>query len=116
MGADSSLAVFGGGGGVGHMVVQFAKAMGYKVIGIDLGDEKKDTALHAGADDFVDVSKVEDVGAAVKKLTADGLGAHACVVAAGNPKAYSTAPSVLRPLGTLIALGLREWIHVLSDE
>lgn len=105
---DRRLAVFGAGGGVGHMVVQFATAMGFKVIGIDLGDDKSATAKEAGAKEFVDVSKVDDVGAAVKKLTEDGMGAHACVVAAGNPKAYATAPAVLRPLGQIIAVGLRK--------
>lgn len=90
------------------MIVQFAAAMGINVIGIDVGDEKRDTALHAGAKHFIDVTKVKDVGAAVKELTADKLGAHATIVAAGNGKAYEAAPSTLRLLGTVVAVGLRE--------
>lgn len=90
------------------MVVQFATAMGHNVIGIDVGEEKRAVATEAGAKHFIDVTKTEDVGAAVKKLTPDGKGAHACIVAAGNAKAYVVAPTVLRNLGLLVALGHRE--------
>lgn len=60
------------------MVVQFAKARGYKVIGIDVGPEKKSMATDAGADAYIDALavKAEDVPAEVQKLT-NGLGAHA---------------------------------------
>lgn len=33
--------MIGAGGGVGHMGVQFAKAMGLRVIGVDSGEDKK---------------------------------------------------------------------------
>ncbi|BEJ10622.1 hypothetical protein CspHIS471_0100440 [Cutaneotrichosporon sp. HIS471] len=104
----NTVVVFGAGGGVGHMVTQFCKADGFNVIGIDVGDEKRKVAEHAGAAHFLDVTKIadKDLPAEVRKLTPDGLGAHAVIVAAGNPKAYSNAPGLLRPLGVIVAVGI----------
>lgn len=106
--AGDTVVVFGAGGGVGHMVTQFCKAMGYNVIGVDVGDSKRETAIHAGASHFLDVTKVNaaDMPAEVRKISPDGMGAHACIVAAGNGKAYEAAPGLLRPCGILVAVGL----------
>lgn len=40
----------GAGGGVGHMAVQYARAMGLRVIAIDTGDSKKEMCLRLGAE------------------------------------------------------------------
>lgn len=106
--AGDTVCVFGAGGGVGHMVTQFCKANGYNVIGIDVGDEKRDTALKAGASHFLDVTKIDaaSLPAEVRKISPDGMGAHAAIVAAGNGKAYEAAPGLLRPCGVLVAVGL----------
>lgn len=48
----------GAGGGLGHFAVQYAKAMGMRVIGIDGGDEKKELATRLGAEHFIDFTKV----------------------------------------------------------
>lgn len=48
----------GAGGGLGHLAVQYAKAMGMRVIGIDGGDEKRDLCLKLGAEHFIDFTKV----------------------------------------------------------
>lgn len=48
----------GGGGGLGHMAVQYAKAMGMKVIAIDAGDAKKELCERLGAELFIDFTKV----------------------------------------------------------
>lgn len=106
--SGDTVCVFGAGGGVGHMVTQFCKAQGYNVIGIDVGDDKNKTATEAGAAHFIDVTKVDakDLPAAVRKISPDGLGAHAVIVAAGNGKAYENAPGLLRPCGVLVAVGL----------
>lgn len=99
------LAVFGAGGGVGHMVVQFAHAQGFKVIGIDVGEDKAKVVKEAGGDHFVDATNPNAIEE-VKKLTGDGLGTHAVIVTAGNGKAYAAAPYVLRPLGVQVTVGL----------
>jgi propanol-preferring alcohol dehydrogenase len=48
----------GAGGGLGHFAVQYAKAMGMRIIGIDGGDEKKELSLRLGAEHYIDFTKV----------------------------------------------------------
>jgi propanol-preferring alcohol dehydrogenase len=44
----------GAGGGLGHFAVQYAKAMGMRVIAVDGGDEKRDLCKKLGAEAFID--------------------------------------------------------------
>lgn len=48
----------GAGGGLGHFAVQYAKAMGIRVIAIDGGDEKRELCRKLGAEEFIDFTKV----------------------------------------------------------
>jgi alcohol dehydrogenase, propanol-preferring len=99
-------AVFlGAGGGVGHMGVQLAKAMGFRVIGIDGGDEKHQLCEKLGCEAFIDFTKVEDVATEVMRIT--GRGAHGVFVTAGSPAAYMSAPGMLGIGGKLMCIGLR---------
>lgn len=95
----------GGGGGVGHMGVQYAKALGLRVIAIDTGDEKRAMCMRLGAEHFVDFMTSGDVVAEVKKLTG-GVGAHAVVVTGGTPGAYKGAADFLRKGGVQVCIGL----------
>ncbi len=51
------VAVIGAAGGLGHYAVQVAKAFGYKVVGVDVGQEKMDFVKSLGADYAVDASE-----------------------------------------------------------
>ena len=51
----------GSGGGLGHFAIQYAKAMGMRIIGIDGGDEKKELSLRLGAEHYIDFTKVRAV-------------------------------------------------------
>jgi len=98
-------AVFpGAGGGVGHMGVQLAKAMGFRVIGVDGGDEKRALCEKLGCEAFVDFTKVKDVTAEIMKIT--GSGAQGVFVTAGNATAYASAPGMLGIGGKLMCIGL----------
>lgn len=55
-------------GGLGHLGVQYARALGYRVVAIARGSEKAELAAKLGADIYID-SAAEDPGAA---LTARG--------------------------------------------
>ncbi|KAG2213946.1 hypothetical protein INT47_001215 [Mucor saturninus] len=46
-------------GGLGHFAVQFAKALGAKVIGISHNESKRDIALELGCDDYISVNDKE---------------------------------------------------------
>lgn len=49
--------IVGAAGGLGHLAVQYARAMGYRVIGADVGDKKMDYLRSLGVELAVDVSK-----------------------------------------------------------
>ena len=70
--AGETLLVSGAAGGVGHLVVQLAKADGLRVIGIAGGPEKCAVVERLGADAVIDY-KSEDVAARLDALASDGL-------------------------------------------
>ena len=67
-----TLLVTGAAGGVGHMIVQLAKADGLRVIGVAGGPKKCAIVSGLGADAVIDY-KTEDVGARLDILAPDGL-------------------------------------------
>lgn len=54
-------------GGLGHLAVQYARAMGYKVVAVSSGSSKRDFALQLGAHEYIDSSK-EDAAAKLKEM------------------------------------------------
>lgn len=64
--------ISGAAGGVGHMVVQLAKADGLRVIGLAGGPDKCAVVTKLGADAVIDY-KNEDVGARLDDLAPNGL-------------------------------------------
>lgn len=94
----------GAGGGLGHFAVQYAKAMGMRVIAIDGGDAKRDLCKKLGAEQYIDFQQTKDIPAEVMKIT--GFGAHGVIVTAATKQAYESAPAMLRPNGTVVAVGL----------
>ncbi|KGO42965.1 Polyketide synthase, enoylreductase [Penicillium expansum] len=97
------LVVVGAGGGLGHLAVQYARAQGALVIGVDTGPGKGEFVKGLGAQEFIDFAS-EDPVRRVLKIT--GLGAHAAVVTAGNAKAFAHACDMLRVGGTLSCVGI----------
>ncbi|GMF21187.1 unnamed protein product [Phytophthora lilii] len=94
----------GAGGGLGHLACQYARAMGYKVVAIDTGDDKRKLIESYGIKDFIDFKEgnvIEQVRAAT-----GGRGGHATIVVADSTAAYKDALMLLRPRGTLVAVGV----------
>ncbi len=89
-------------GGLGHLAVQYAKAMGMHVAAIDIEDDKLNLAKKLGADLVVN-AKEEDPGEYLKKETG---GMHGALVTAVAPQAFTQALSTLRRKGTLAMNGL----------
>lgn len=54
-------------GGLGHLAIQFAAKMGFKVVGISRSDNKKDMSMKLGCEYFINYSK-EDVSKELLKL------------------------------------------------
>ncbi|MBV8914442.1 MAG: alcohol dehydrogenase AdhP [Acetobacteraceae bacterium] len=92
-----------GVGGLGHIAIQYAKAMGLYVAALDVAPEKLELARSAGADVAVDARAPDAVAAIVK---ATGGGAHGVLVTAVSPPAFSQALRVVRRRGTVALVGL----------
>src|SRR5215470_9452560 len=84
-------------GGLGHMAVQYAKAMGMHVAAVDVHPEKLELAKSLGAEIVLN-AQLTDVAAEMQKLVG---GAHGALVTAVSPKAFEQAFDLLRPRGTM---------------
>jgi len=89
-------------GGLGHLAVQYAKAMGMHVAAIDISQEKLDLAKKLGADLTVNAMEA-DPGEYLKKETG---GMHGVLVTAVSPIAFKQGISALRKKGTIALNGL----------
>lgn len=152
--------VVGAAGGLGHLCIQYAKAMGLRVIAVDVGgstshtlssiqaenqqsikeetsnwdqNRKSQLTLHWGAEIYIDsgdtansLSSEQQVALKNKidlqksfkfnqyyaltfrqiRQYTDGLGAHAAIVIAAAPAAYSSAIYCCRRGGTIVAVSL----------
>lgn len=91
-------------GGLGHVAVQYAAAMGRRVAAVDIDDGKLALARKHGAEVTVNASTSADPAAELRDLT-DG-GAHGALVAAVNARAFPQAVGALRRGGTVVLVGL----------
>ena len=94
--------VISGLGGLGHIAVQYAKAMGMKVVGVDITQEKLDLATKHGADLVVDASATDPV----QFVQENTGGAHGVLVTAVHPQAFGQAIGMTRRGGTIVFNGL----------
>src|SRR5579864_1789754 len=94
------LAVFGVGG-LGHLAIQMAKALGAWVCGVDVADDKLKLATECGADLVLNAA-----AGPVHKETKKLGGMHVVLVTSGSKPAYETALRCLRKGGTLMVVGM----------
>jgi alcohol dehydrogenase, propanol-preferring len=92
-----------GCGGLGHLAIQYAKAMGLFVCAIDIDDAKLAHAKQVGADAVIN-AKGGDPAAAVKKAT--GGGAHGVLITAPSLIAFKQGVGMTRKRGTCVLVGL----------
>ena len=99
-----SLAFVGTGGGLGHLGIQFAKALGLKVIAVDARDEALELAKECGADTVIDArSGKEKTVEEVQKVTG-GKGADATILITDQGSAAATAAAITRMQGSMIEI------------
>ena len=94
--------VISGIGGLGHMAVQYAKAMGLNVLAVDVDDSKLQLAKRLGAALAVNARTTDPV-AFVKKTI---RGARGVLVTAVSPKAFEQALNMADRGGTVALNGL----------
>lgn len=98
------VAISGAGGGLGSLAVQYAVAMGYRVIGIDGGTEKGDLVRSLGAEEFVDFQSSEDVVKEIIHKTKGG--AHGVLNVAVSELAITQSTQYARSTGKVVLISL----------
>jgi propanol-preferring alcohol dehydrogenase len=92
-----------GCGGLGHLGIQYAKAMGLLVCALDIDDAKLALAKTLGADAVVN-ARQDDAVANV--LSATNGGAHGVLITAPSLPAFKQGVEMTRKHGTCVLVGL----------
>jgi len=92
-----------GAGGLGHLAIQYAKAMGLKVCAVDIDDSKLEHARKLGADHVFN-ARNGDVAADLKAATNGG--AHGVLITAPSLGAFKQGVAMTRKRGTCVLVGL----------
>ncbi|MBE4031089.1 alcohol dehydrogenase catalytic domain-containing protein [Vibrio parahaemolyticus] len=87
-------------GGLGHMAVQYANKMGYKVVAIGRGKDISQKVVSLGAHVYIN-SEEEDIA---KRIQEEG-GATAILSTTANSSVISALTPALSPQGRLVLLG-----------
>jgi propanol-preferring alcohol dehydrogenase len=95
--------VVSGVGGLGHLAVQYAKAMGMRVCAVDVDDSKLAHASRLGAECTVN-AKQPDAVEQVKKATNGG--AHGVLITAPSLPAFRQGVGMTRKWGTCVLVGI----------
>ncbi len=89
-------------GGLGHLAVQYARAMGFHVIAVDIDDAKLALATRLGADMVINAARQDPVLEVQRSLR----GAHGVLVTAVSRPAFAQALGMLHKRGTMSLVGL----------
>ncbi len=95
--------VVSGVGGLGHLGVQYARAMGLQVCAVDIDDGKLAHATRLGADAVVN-ARGDDPVAEVMKIT--GGGAHGVLITAPSLPAFRQGVGMTRKHGSCVLVGI----------
>jgi propanol-preferring alcohol dehydrogenase len=94
--------VISGIGGLGHLAVQYARAMGLHVAAVDVAEDKLRLARGLGAELAINAGTTDPVQAMQQAIG----GAHGVVITAVSPAAFRQGVGMLRRGGTCALVGL----------
>ncbi|MFJ9963463.1 alcohol dehydrogenase [Streptomyces avermitilis] len=89
-------------GGLGHLGVKYAAAMGFETVAIARGSDKADFAKQLGAHHYIDSTADTTVADALQSLG----GAKAVLATAANSDAITATVEGLAPRGELVVIGV----------
>ncbi len=95
--------VISGIGGLGHLGVQYAKAMGLHVCAVDIDDAKLAHATRLGADVVVNAMRGDPVAAVIGATSG---GAHGVLITAPSLPAFKQGVGMTRKHGTCVLVGI----------
>ena len=94
------VAIVGAAGGLGHYAIQLAKAFGYRVVGIDVGEERLEFIRSLGADAAVSANDADNV------VRQEFGGVDASLVFAARVAGYDLGMRILKKAGLFVGVGL----------
>ncbi|KAM0470435.1 hypothetical protein ACHAP7_009499 [Fusarium lateritium] len=86
-------------GGLGHLAIQYARKMGYRVVAISSGSSKRELATQLGSHEYIDASQQDPVEALVELG-----GAKMVICTAPDAKAIGQYVAALQWQGKLLIL------------
>jgi len=89
-------------GGLGHVAVQYAKAMGLRVVAVDIVEEKLELAAKLGAEATINGTNADPAREIQERLG----GVQAAISVAVTPQAFDQAYRSVKRGGTLVVVGL----------
>lgn len=101
--AGEFITILGAGGGLGHLAVQYANAMGMRVIGVDIGDEKLELIKELGAELVLDARNPDMVKQVLQYTNG---GSHAVLCLATALSALKSTMELVRRNGNIVLIGL----------
>jgi NADPH:quinone reductase-like Zn-dependent oxidoreductase len=102
---DDAIYILGGGGGVGHLAIQKARAIGVRtIISSGSGEASRGLAKASGATHVFDYRK-NDVAAEIAKLT-EGKGVDLVYDTTYNEASFVATSQMVRPGGRWVVLGV----------
>ncbi|CDO96032.1 unnamed protein product [Kluyveromyces dobzhanskii CBS 2104] len=107
------VAISGAAGGLGSLAVQYAKAMGLRVLGIDGGEGKEELFKKCGGEVFIDFTKTKDMVSAIQEATNGGP--HGVINVSVSEAAISMSTEYVRPTGVVVLVGLPANAYVKSE-
>ena len=96
----SAVAIVGAAGGLGHYAVQICKAFGYKVVGVDVGEDRLKFVESLGADIVVSPDEAQEV------VEREVGGVHASIAFAARIAGFQLGLQLMRRGGLFVAVGL----------
>jgi propanol-preferring alcohol dehydrogenase len=91
-----------GAGGLGHMAIQYAKAMGFQVIAVDVNDDKLALARELGVALTINSLREDPVKIVEREIG----GAHGVLITAPSLAAFHQGIGMTRRRGTCVLVGL----------
>jgi alcohol dehydrogenase, propanol-preferring len=86
--------------------VQFAVAMGFRVLAIGTGKEKENLSKSLGAEEFIDYRIIPGAAEVEEVRRITGGGAHVFMVLSDHPIPYENAQKMVRTRGSIMCVAL----------
>jgi alcohol dehydrogenase, propanol-preferring len=114
--AGQTVAIVGSGGGLGHLAIRFAKALGINVVGIDVRDEALTISKESGADLVVDSREGDAAVISAVHGATNGRGAPATINISFARESVALSCAITKVHGTVVQVAEPDMVVIPPDE